>query len=495
MPLRFPQLTTLSLGCYARLLSADRLHQAMDRIATLRQLLGGRVVWNISSTAVGGGVAEMVRSLLAYARGAGVDARWVVIDGPPEFFRITKRLHNAIHGSAGDGSFLGQAERHLYEYVNDANAAELAPMVRAADIVIVHDPQPAGMIAKLHARGAHVIWRCHIGHDGSMNSETEHAWRFVAPYLRDADAYIFSRAAYVPAHHVDPTRAVVIAPTIDPFSAKNQLLERSQVLAILAQAGLVECTPGAGEPTFTREDGTPGRVDRAAAILREDAPPRASTPLVVQVSRWDRLKDPFGVLEGFARLGDARARDAHLVLAGPDTRGVTDDPEGASVHGEVTEQWRRLPEHIRRRVHLVSLPTIDVDENAAIVNALQRHAAVIVQKSLHEGFGLTVTEAMWKARPVIASAVGGIQDQIEDGTHGLLLQHPSDLDAFAAAVARLLGDPDGARRMGLRGQARVLERYLGLDSLLRFGALIARISRTSPRAEERGTLAAADAGP
>ncbi len=472
MGLRFPELPVLPLERYSALLSVEAMQRVMARVAVLRAQLSGRVVWNVSSTAVSGGVAEMVRSLLAYARGAGVDARWAVIQGTPEFFRITKRLHNAIHGSLGDGSPIGDAERQLYEFVNSNNAAELAPMVRPGDVVIVHDPQPAGMIPALLPRGAHIIWRCHIGQD-EVNEEVERGWRFLAPYLRDAHAYVFSRSTYVPTSYLDGTRARLIPPTIDPFSAKNQSLDDSTVRAILRQCGLVQGgTASNGGPTFTREDGTPGRVDRTADVIRDGGPPPEDTPLVVQVSRWDRLKDPSGVLAGFARLDAARARGAHLVLAGPSVVGVSDDPEGASVLTTVIEEWRRLPDAVRRRVHLASLPTVDIDENAAMVNALQRHATVIIQKSLHEGFGLTVTEAMWKSKPVIASAVGGIQDQIEDGVQGLLLADPTDLDALAAAIARIFDDPAEARRMGERGHARVVERYLGLDSLLRYGSLI-----------------------
>lgn len=470
MGLCFPELTALPVERYASLLPADTLQRVMARIAELRGRLSGRAVWNISSTAVSGGVAEMVRSLLSYARGAGVDARWVVIQGPPEFFRITKRLHNAIHGSAGDGSPIGDAEHALYEQIDAANAAELAPMVRANDVVIVHDPQPAGMIPTLLALGAHVIWRCHIGHD-EVNDEVERAWQFLAPYIRPAHAYVFSRAAYVPTHHIDGGRARIIPPSIDPFSAKNQPMDERCVRAILRQTGLIASSvEGAG--TFVREDATPGRVDRSAEIVREGPPPAETTPLVVQVSRWDRLKDPNGVLAGFARLEPARARGAHLVLAGPAVTGVADDPEGAGVLAAVIADWRQLPDEVRRRVQLASLPTNDVDENAAMVNALQRHATIVVQKSLHEGFGLTVTEAMWKSRPVIASAVGGIQDQIDDGVEGLLLADPTDRDELATAIARLLADPAEAHCMGERGHARVLANYLGLDSLLRYGALI-----------------------
>jgi trehalose synthase len=472
MALLFPPLPALPIARYSELLSPENLERVSARIEELRQRLSGRVVWNVSSTAVGGGVAEMVRSLLAYARGAGADARWAVIEGNPEFFRITKRLHNAVHGSSGDGSPLGDAERQVFERVNADNAAELAPMVRPGDIVIVHDPQPAGLVAALEERGAHVVWRCHIGHD-EITAEVERAWQFIAPYVRPADAYVFSRAAYIPRNHLDASRAFVIAPSIDPFSAKNQPLEDRCVRAILHKIGIIDSPSDAGCPcSFVREDGTPGRVDRVADVVREGPPPPDTTPLVVQVSRWDRLKDPCGVLEGFARLDAARAHGAHLVLAGPTAIGVTDDPEGASVLAEVVAAWRRLPDDVRRRVHIASLPTVDVDENAAMVNALQRHAAVIVQKSLQEGFGLTVTEAMWKARPVIASGVGGIRDQIDHGVHGLLLADPRDLDALASALERVLADPAEARRMAEQGHARVLERYLGLGSLLRYGALI-----------------------
>jgi trehalose synthase len=482
MSLRFPELPMLPLARYQTLLGAALMQQVDARIGELRAKLHGRVVWNVSSTAVGGGVAEMVRSLLAYARGAGVDARWVVIDAPPEFFRITKRLHNAIHGSVGDGSPLGDVERKMFEHVAAINAAELAPMVRAHDIVIVHDPQPAGMVPALLARGAHVVWRCHIGND-DVTDETERAWAFLGPYLADADAYVFSRAAYVAGSGLDARRAAIIPPSIDPFSAKNQELDAEDVRAILIQARLIAGTAAPEAGTFLREDGTPDRVDRAAAVLRDGPPPDETTPLVVQVSRWDALKDPAGVIDGFSRVDCS----AHLVLAGPAT--VDDDPEGAAVLAAVTHQWRHLAPDVRARVHIASLPIAEVDENAAIVNALQRHATMLVQKSLREGFGLTVTEAMWKARPVIATAVGGIQDQIDDGVQGILLADPNDLDAFAAAIARLLDDPAEAAQMGTRGHARVLDRYLGLDSLLRYGALIELLDADTP-ARDRLKIAA-----
>jgi trehalose synthase len=491
MALHFPELRKLSLNRYAALLGPETLRAVTSRIHDLRTRFEGRVIWNVSATAAGGGVAEMVRTILAYARGANVDARWAVIEGTPEFFRITKRLHNAIHGSAGDGSPLGGAERETFEHVAMTNAAELAPMIRPGDAVIVHDPQPSAMIPALLARGAHIVWRCHIGQD-EINDEVRRGWQFLGPYLAGAQAYVFSRVAYITASGLDPRRSYVIPPTIDPFSVKNQPLDESCVRAILTQAHLIQCaTATTHSCTFTREDGTPGRCDRAADVVRHGAAPLETTPLIVQVSRWDRLKDPIGVMRGFMRLDPQRARGAHLVLAGPAASGVADDPEGARVLADVIDQWRRLPAEIRERIHLASLPTTDIDENAAMVNALQRHATVIVQKSLHEGFGLTVTEAMWKAQPVVASAVGGIQDQIDDGEQGLLLRDPEDLDGFANLLARLLADPAGARNMGARGRARVLDRYLGLDSLLRYGALLERLDGVDqPRddLEERAAL-------
>jgi trehalose synthase len=232
-----------------------------------------------------------------------------------------------------------------------------------------------------------------------------------------------------------------------------------------------------GPTSFVRADGSPARVDRCADVLGLGPVPSDDVPLVVQVSRWDELKDPIGVMHGFALLvemGDAP--DAHLLLAGPNVRAVADDPDGARVFGEVTAAFRALPHHVRRAVHLASLPTDDVDENAAIVNAVQRHAAIIVQKSLREGFGLTVTEAMWKGRPIVASAVGGIRDQIVHGVHGLLLDDPTDLAGFAGALRRILVDPALARSLGDAARTRAREQFLGLRSLLEYAALVERVA-------------------
>ncbi len=440
----------------------------------LRGRLGGRVVWNVNSTASGGGVAEMLHSLLPYARGLGIDTRWVVIGGIADFFRITKRLHNALHGQAGDGSGLGEAEAAVYQHVTDENARGMTRMVRPRDVVILHDPQTAGLAKPLSELGAEVIWRCHIG-DDTKSAEADRGWAFLAPHLAHARAFVFSRPAYVPPM-CDSGRSVIVPPSIDPFSPKNVDMDPRAVRAILTKIGLLSGPADDGRAVFLREGGATSPIGRRADREGDGALPGPEDPLVVQVSRWDRLKDPVGVLEGFCRLVNGTSpAGSHLVLAGPSVKGVTDDPEGAQVYEEVAARWRALPAGKRARVHLVSLPMDDLEENAAMVNALQRHAAVIVQKSLREGFGLTVTEAMWKSRAVVASAVGGIQDQVEDGVSGLLVKDPSDLDSCAAALRRVLEDPDLGRRLGLGARTRVTRCFLGPRALSQYAELIARL--------------------
>jgi trehalose synthase len=459
------------LARFLPVLGEEQVREASHVARATRERMAGRVWWNVNSTARGGGVAEMLPPLLAYARGAGIDARWLVISGTAEFFRVTKRLHHALHGSPGDGSPLDAAARATYEETLRANAQELLGLVRPADVVLLHDPQTAGLAPALARHGALVLWRCHVGVDES-NAETEQAWAFLAPYLSEVVATVFSRAAYVP-DGVDLGRVEVIPPSIDPFSAKNQDLDEAVRRAILVRTGIIEGPASDVAPNFVREDGSPGRVDRQADVVRHGPAPAWETPLVVQVSRWDPLKDPVGVLRGFAEFvgGEAPSR-TQLVLAGPDVAAVSDDPEGAATFAEVVAAWHALPEGGRARIHLVSLPMVDVEENAAIVNALQRHAAVVVQKSLQEGFGLTVTEAMWKGRPVVASQIGGIQDQIVDGEHGLLLPNPTDLMAFGALLRRLLTDPPFAERLGKNARERVRERYLGVRHLIQYAELL-----------------------
>jgi trehalose synthase len=447
----------------AALLPGDRVVRLARAVERARAAFGDRVVWHVNATAQGGGVAEMLQTLLAYAQGAGIESRWRVLDGDPRFFEITKRLHNVLHGDPGDGGPLGPEERAHYDEVLRGNLADLARDVSPGDIVLLHDPQTAGLAEGLRALGARVVWRCHVGRD-RPDEVTRSGWEFLRPYVAHAEGLVFSRREYAPAW-VDDELLSVIPPSIDPLAVKNMVLTPAQVPAILARAGLVTDGGREGAVDYVRRDGTPGSVrsHRQSGILLPDTdPPPPDVPLVVQVSRWDRLKDMAGVMEGFVRAVDVDGLfGAHLVLAGPDASGVTDDPEGAEVLAECREEWRHLPAAVRDRVHVACIPMDDVDENAIIVNALQRHATVVVQKSLVEGFGLTVTEAMWKGRPVVASRLGGIQDQITDGRDGLLVGDPYDIEEFAALLRRPLADAALADRLGAAAHARVLEEYVG----------------------------------
>jgi trehalose synthase len=450
----------------------DERYAAFEQAAEQgRRLLEGRVIWNVSSTARGGGVVELLRPLLGYARGLGVDARWLVIDGTPEFFELTKRIHNRLHGTAGDGGALDERARRLYEDVLAANLDAFRERVHAGDAVIVHDPQPAGLVPHLRGSGAAVIWRCHVGVDQPTDL-VRSAWAFLLPYVSHADACVFHREAFV-WEGLERDRVVVIPPTIDVFTPKNEDLEPRIVLAVLRRSALIADDQGPEPVTFVRPDGTPGRVERRARIV-EAEPLRADVPLVLQVSRWDALKDPLGVIRGFAEYVPAES-GAHLAYAGPDVESVTDDPEGARVLREAIAARASLPDDARRRVHLVSLPMEDLDENALIVNALQRHARVVTQKSLAEGFGLTVSEAMWKARPVVASRVGGIQDQIVHGESGVLIDDPRDLPSFGSSIAGLLRDPAAAETMGRAARERVRDNFISVRSLLDYLSLIGRV--------------------
>ena len=401
-------------------LSASAWEQLMSAGEHARALLGGRTLWSVSSTARGGGIAEMQRTLWPYWRDAGLDARWLVLEGTPAFFSLTKRLHNLLHGSAV--THPGIRDHELFARVGRAASAHAVDLVAPGDIVILHDPQTAALVAPLKRAGAVVVWRCHVGADRSSGA-VEAAWQFLLPYIEEADAFIFTRRAFVPPT-LDPRRVGLLTPAIDPCSYKNGTLEAGRARAILERAGLAA---GAG-------------------------------PLVLALARWDRLKDPVGIIRAFAL--HVEDRRASLVVAGPAIEAVADDPEAGRVIAEAREAWRRLPASRRDRIRLAALPMDDLRTNSLIVNALQRHASVIVKKSLQEGFGLGITEGMWKAKPVVATRVGGHRDQVMHGQTGLLVDDPLDLRAFAAAIDRLLDDPALAFELGSAARERVRARYL-----------------------------------
>jgi trehalose synthase len=327
-----------------------------------------------------------------------------------------------------------------------------------------------------------VIWRAHIGLD-MPNDTARSTWGFLMPYVAKADAWVFSRPDHV-WEGLDRDRITVIPPSIDAFSPKNHPLSFASITAVLRAAGLAADHHHPFRAVFERLDGTTGQVTRSARVIEEEAM-RLDSPLVVQVSRWDRLKDPLGVLEAFAEHVHG-PDEPHLVLAGPDVFAVADDPEGVGVLEETEAAWRELPPRVRRRVHLALLPMDDADENAVIVNALQRRADIVVQKSLAEGFGLTVSEAMWKARPVVAADVGGIRDQIEDGVTGRLVA-ARDLRAFGVLVRGLLDDPHEAERIGEAAQIRVRDRFLGPRHLGQYVDLLDSVLGDRPAARATGT--------
>jgi trehalose synthase len=428
-----------------RPLLGERFEQIEEAAVEARRTFGGKRIWHVNSTAQGGGVAEMLRALLPYVRGAGVDTRWVVLPEGNGFFAVTKRIHNQLHGHAGDGA-LDDRARAVYEGALRRGAGELSRLLEPGDIVYLHDPQTAGLVPAMREAGATVVWRCHVGVD-RPNELAREAWEFLRRYVEDADAYVFSRREYL-WEGLDEAKAWFMPPVIDPFSPKNENLDDARRKEILAQ------------------------VEAKATVLGDGPLPEEAT-VVAQVSRWDRLKDPRGLLDVFEHHLDQPS--LHLVLVGLDSAGVSDDPEGAAVYDEVAEHWRRMGAECRRRSRLISLPMTDLRENAAMVNALQRRAEVIVQKSLAEGFGLTVAEAMWKARPVVASRVGGIQDQVRDGETGILVDDPRDLPGFARAIESILGDRDRCSEMGRAGRERVRGSYLAVDRLREYVGLVAAL--------------------
>jgi len=364
--------------------------QAVDRILAKGRLLTGRSVAHVNSTYFGGGVAEILSSMTLLMRSLGVDAEWRVIQGPPDFFGITKKMHNALQGAS---IRLTDIKKEIYEEVVFQNALRNR---FDHDYVVAHDPQPLPLVRFSRKRGPW-IWRCHV----DLAQPSQEIWEYLSQYIEQYDAMIISAEEYCQALRVPQ---LVFEPAIDPFSILNRELPE-------------------------------GEVDRR---LRHYGVP-TDLPLVVQVSRFDRWKDPHGVIQAFqiAR----RKRDCTLVLVG---NVAADDPEGP----EVYESLLGAKED---RILILS------NEDTSFVNALQRRAAIVVQKSLREGFGLTVSEAMWKRTPVIGGNVGGIRHQIDDGVNGFLV---NSIEETADRIVRLLSDEGLRRRMGEAAREKVRQRFL-----------------------------------
>src|SRR2546430_11479716 len=375
-----------------RPLVGDEVWPELDGgVAEVRRRLDGRVLWNVNSTARGGGVAEMLASLIPYDRGAGIDERWAVIEGSPEFFSATKKIPTLLHGVQPDGG-LTAGERRDYQEATARNSEALAGLIRPGDVAILHDPQTASLVPGLRARGVKVIWRSHIGVD-EPNDLARSAWDFLRPFVSEASACVFSRAAYA-WDGLDESRVRIIAPCIDPFATKNQDMSDESVTAILQASGLLEGSDG--DATFTRHDGTQARVTRSAQV--GDAPVAADGRIVLQVSRWDRLKDPVGVMDSFVRFIEPHT-DPCLVLAGPAATSVTDDPEQPEILEDLRRRHDAMSPAKRHRVVIAQIPMQDTDENAAIVNALQRRGGGGGPKKIPAGVGLPGFQAVWEGRP------------------------------------------------------------------------------------------------
>ncbi len=367
-------------------------------VAELRLLgerLAGKRVLNVNSTKVGGGVAEILLRLIPLLQELAIDAQWEVINGTEDFFRLTKNLHNALHGAPINFT---PADRQIFNEVTEMN---LASLDLEADVKFIHDPQPVGLIRARDGRDGNWMWRCHI----DVSAPAPGAWEFIAPLVERYDLSVFSAPQFARPIQIPQ---VLIAPSIDPLSDKNRELSQSEVDAVLTRFGI-----------------------------------HSDKPIVSQISRFDRLKDPVGVIKAWRMV---RSRfDCQLVLAGG---AATDDPEGVAVLNEVREQADDDPD-----VFILDLPPTSNVE----INALQRASAVVLQKSLKEGFGLTVSEALWKGRPVIASAVGGIPLQITHKYSGILTH---TIEGTAYWIKQLLGAPDFALRLGENGHNHVRENFL-----------------------------------
>ncbi len=464
--------------------------------AFLAPRLRGRTVWMVNSTEHGGGVAEMLPAEVTLLRELGVATEWVVIESAdPAFFQVTKCVHNLLHGTEAPRP--GDVERGLFERIARDNALSLRGRMRAGDILVVHDPQPMPLAAQLQEVGVEVraIWRCHLGFD--RPTEAGHAaWDFLAPYHAAYERAVFSAPEYVPDYFAD--RALVIHPALDPLSEKNRSLSLHQVVRTLVNAGLAR-VPGplltpdyARGATRLRTDGrfTPAKEDEDIGLLVR--------PIVAQVSRWDRLKGWAQLLEAFAQLKNrsagsgARTDDRHrrqlelvrLVLAGPDPEGVEDDPEGREVLDDLVARYLHLPEAVQRDVALLALPMEDPSQNALMVNALQSAASMVVQNSLREGFGLTVTEAMWKRVAVLSNRRAcGPRHQIRHGEDGCLIGDPENVDELADALDAMLAAPGRREVWGRNAQRRVHERFLIFTALRSWLRLLAEVADGTGRPE------------
>jgi trehalose synthase len=415
-----------SLGDYATIATRG----LMDEIRRLAEPLAGKRVLHLSATAFGGGVAEINYTLVPLTQDAGLEVEWRIIRGAEEFFNVTKTIHNGLQGSP-QGLTLEQ--REIFARYNALNARELEGEY---DFVIVHDPQPAAVIEHAPAAGSHWIWRCHI----DLSTPNRDVLDVIVPSVCRYDAAIFHRHEYVPGAAGLPP-AYIWPPAIDPLAPKNMALSVEDASYIVDQFGI--------------------DVER---------------PLITQVSRFDPWKDPLGVIDAY-RAVKARHPDVQLALVGSMAH---DDPEGWDYYNQTVAYARGDPD-IYILSNLNNVGSVEV-------NAFQVHSAAVIQKSIREGFGLTVSEALWKARPTVAGKVGGIVDQIQHGESGWLVASSSEC---ADAVAEILSDRQAARQKALRGKEYVRRNFLTPRLLRDWLVLFNRLLGNDTAGAEVATVVAA----
>jgi len=391
----------------------------LDSLRFLARDVKGKSIKMVNSTAVGGGVAEMLNRMVPLLSELEVQTHWDVITGDHDFFEVTKAFHNALHGGIYN---LTKAAQELFLAYNEQNRERLH---FEEDMVVIHDPQPLGLICSRDQSRSSWVWRCHI----DLSNPNERVWEFLRPFVERFDAAIFSSQSFA---RQLPITQYLFYPCIDPLSEKNRDLPDAAVQKVCGEFG----------------------IDR-------------SRPIVTQVSRFDRLKDPVGVVQAYKLA--KKYVDCQLVLAGG---GASDDPEGAAVLAEVKSEAGNDPDII-----ILDLPPWCAHE----INALQRASSIVVQKSLKEGFGLTVTEALWKAKPTIASAVGGIPNQIIHKLTGVLVH---SVEGCAFQIRYLLTHPDFAKRIGANGREHVKENFLMTTDVKRWLLLFRILERTK---SQRGT--------
>ena len=386
----------------------------------------------------------------------------------PDFFNLTKRIHNAIHGS-GNGVFT-EEDRKVFERVNAQNVDTALESISDGDIVVIHDPQPMSLARMIREKkNVKTVWRCHIGLE-STNEVTEGVWDFLSVYYPDYDHFVFSLPSYVPEVLKDKTS--IIPPAIDPLSHKNRMLWMSKCLGILQQSGIIREQLPMLYPNYKHQVRRVMPDGSFEAVNHDSELDIIFHPTVLQISRWDRLKGFKELMEAFVlmkkenekkadktSLAYRRIRHTRLALGGPDPKFVSDDPEGMEVLNELIEQYKAMSVDLQRAVALLLLPLDNPKENALIVNALQRTATIVVQNSIQEGFGLTATEAMWKKRPVLVSGAAGLRAQVQHDINGKINPDPTDIPKLVKALEEMLSNPLERDKWGFNGQVRVINKF------------------------------------